>query len=143
MDASNARNAKFASIVGMSAMFLFSGFSKIKSRGAGTGSKPGFKRLIQLFSISESLATGIVLAAGVWEIISVAALWAGIYQSNLKQFKQSLLSLIAFTVLATFMFKLPWLVGETFRSKAIPLLANISLTCSFLFIYFSVDVEDI
>lgn len=134
-------SGRMLALVGMTVMFIISGVKKLTTYGKGGA----HKRFVALFPGIFTLQTAsmLVLFAGLWELMSVASLYYSMFTSKLGLFQYSLMGLIIFTVLATLVYKLPLLPGETFAAKAIPLFANISLVGSFIFLLLTADPGDL
>lgn len=106
-------------------MFLISGLSKIFTLG-----KSESKRLSKKLNINnQTISQTIVLIGGLWEIISCIILLYGIWALNLTMIILGSLSLVVFTIAATFMFYI-------FPFKHLPVLSNLTTICGLLLLPF-------
>jgi uncharacterized membrane protein YphA (DoxX/SURF4 family) len=106
-------------------MFLISGLSKIFTLG-----KSESKRLSKKLNINNQIISQmIVLIGGLWEIISCIILLYGIWTLNLTMIILGSLSLVVFTIAATFMFYI-------FPFKHLPVLSNLTTICGLLLLPF-------
>lgn len=106
-------------------MFLISGLSKIFTLG-----KSESKRLSKKLNINnQTISQTIVLIGGLWEIISCIILLYGIWTLNLTMIILGSLSLVVFTIAATFMFYI-------FPFKHLPVLSNLTTICGLLLLPF-------
>lgn len=106
-------------------MFLISGFSKIFTLG-----KSESKRLSKKLNIdNQDISRIIVFLGGLWEIISCIILLYGIWTSNQQLIIIGSISLVIFTIAATFMF-------YVFPFKYLPILSNLTTICALLLLPF-------
>ena len=106
-------------------MFLISGSSKIFTLG-----KSESKRLSKKLKINnQTMSQIIVFIGGLWEIISSIILLYGIWNLNLVMIILGLLSLVIFSIAATFMFYI-------FPFKHLPVLSNLTTICGLLLLPF-------
>ena len=101
-------------------MFIISGISKITSFGANES-----KRLSKKINIPKNYSQSIVFLAGIWELISSIILLIGIWNFNKTLIHYGSLSLIMFTIIATFIF-------YTVPFKHLPFLSNLTTICALL-----------
>ncbi len=101
-------------------MFIISGISKITSFGANES-----KRLSKKINIPKNYSQSIVFLAGIWELISSIILLIGIWYFNKTLIHYGSLSLIMFTIIATFIF-------YTVPFKHLPFLSNLTTICALL-----------
>ena len=106
-------------------MFLISGSSKIFTLG-----KSESKRLSKNLKINnQNMSQIIVFIGGLWEIISSIILLYGIWNLNLLMIILGSLSLVIFSITATFMFYI-------FPFKHLPVLSNLTTICGLLLLPF-------
>lgn len=106
-------------------MFLISGSSKIFTLG-----KSESKRLSKKLKINnQNMSQIIVFIGGLWEIISSIILLYGIWNLNLLMIILGSLSLVIFSITATFMFYI-------FPFKHLPVLSNLTTICGLLLLPF-------
>lgn len=106
-------------------MFLISGFSKIFTLG-----KSESKRLSKKLNIdNQDICRIIVFLGGLWEIISCIILLYGIWNLNETMIIIGSISLVIFTIVATFMFYI-------FPFKHLPVLSNLTTLCGLLLLPF-------
>ena len=105
-------------------MFAMSGCTKIVRLG-----NIQTRQFTEVFGLSTSLAILIVFLAGVWECAAVGAILYGETQKSRKHVQYGLISLIAFTIIATLIFK----VYPKFKKTQV--LANMSVFGGLLLYY--------
>ena len=106
-------------------MFLISGLSKTFTLG-----KSESKRLSKKLNINnENISRIIVFLGGLWEIISCIILLYGIWNLNESMIMIGSISLVIFTIAATFMFYI-------FPFKHLPVLSNLTTLCALLLLPF-------
>jgi len=106
-------------------MFVLSGFSKILTLG-----KSESKRLSKKLNIDDqNISRIIVFLGGLWEIISCIILLYGIWSLNETMILIGSISLVIFTIAATFMFYI-------FPFKHLPVLSNLTTLCGLLLLPF-------
>lgn len=106
-------------------MFVLSGFSKIFTLG-----KSESKRLSKKLNIDDqNISRIIVFLGGLWEIISCIILLYGIWNLNKTMIIVGSISLVLFTIAATFMFYI-------FPFKHLPVLSNLTTLCALLLLPF-------
>ena len=106
-------------------MFLISGFSKIFTLGSSES-----KRLSKKLNIdNQNISKIIVFLGGLWEIISCIILLYGIWSLNETMILIGSISLVIFTIVATFMFYI-------FPFKHLPVLSNLTTLCALLLLPF-------
>ena len=106
-------------------MFVLSGFSKIFTLG-----KSESKRLSKKLNIdNQNISRFIVFFGGLWEIISCIILLYGIWNLNETMIIIGSISLVIFTIVATFMFYM-------FPFKHLPVLSNLTTLCGLLLLPF-------
>lgn len=105
-------------------MFIISGISKIFTLG-----KSESNRLSKKLNLNENLSQLIVFIGGLWEIISCIILLYGIWTSNQQLIIIGSISLVIFTIAATFMF-------YVFPFKYLPILSNLTTICALLLLPF-------
>lgn len=104
-------------------MFIISGIVKVTSFGNSEAA-----RLSAKVGVSLDVAAYIVLAAGIWELISAALIGYGVYNKDKTIRNYGLISLAIFTVLATLIFYVN-------PMKYKPLLSNLSILGAIVMIY--------
>lgn len=105
-------------------MFIISGISKIFTLG-----KSESNRLSKKLNVNEHLSQLIVFIGGLWEILSCIILLYGIWTSNQQLIIIGSISLVIFTIAATFMF-------YVFPFKYLPILSNLTTICALLLLPF-------
>ena len=106
-------------------MFLISGFSKIFTLGGSES-----KRLSKKLNIdNDNISKIIVFLGGIWEIVSCIILLYGIWSINETMILIGSISLVIFTIAATFMF-------YVFPFKHLPVLSNLTTLCALLLLPF-------
>lgn len=105
-------------------MFIISGISKVFTLG-----KSESNRLSKKLNINENLSKLIVFIGGLWEIISCIILLYGIWTYNQQLIIIGSVSLVIFTIAATFMF-------YVFPFKYLPILSNLTTICALLILPF-------
>jgi uncharacterized membrane protein YphA (DoxX/SURF4 family) len=106
-------------------MFLISGFSKIFTLGESESSRLSKKLNIH----DEHISKLIVFVGGLWEIISCIILLYGIWNLNENMIIIGSISLVIFTIAATFMFYI-------FPFRHLPVLSNLTTVCGLLLLPF-------
>lgn len=106
-------------------MFLISGFSKVFTLGKSESSRLSKKLNID----DEHISKLIVFVGGLWEIISCIILLYGIWNLNENMIIIGSISLVIFTIAATFMFYI-------FPFKHLPVLSNLTTVCGLLLLPF-------
>ena len=107
------------------AMFLLSGCSKVISLGSNDAA-----RLAKKINMDSLFATRLVLLAGVWELVSCAAVLKALWLEKLPSQRKNLIrwgcySLALFTVLATLIF-----YAKPFKVYAF--MSNMTTLCALL-----------
>lgn len=105
-------------------MFIISGISKVFTLG-----KSESNRLSKKLNVNEHLSQLIVFIGGLWEILSCIILLYGIWTSNQQLIIIGSVSLVIFTIAATFMF-------YVFPFKYLPILSNLTTICALLLLPF-------
>lgn len=105
-------------------MFIISGISKVFTLG-----KSESNRLSKKLNFNENLSQLIVFIGGLWEIISCIILLYGIWTYNQQLIIIGSVSLVIFTIAATFMF-------YVFPFKYLPILSNLTTICALLILPF-------
>lgn len=105
-------------------MFIISGISKVFTLG-----KSESNRLSKKLNFNENLSQLIVFIGGLWEIISCIILLYGIWTYNKQLIIIGSVSLVIFTIAATFMF-------YVFPFKYLPILSNLTTICALLILPF-------
>ena len=106
-------------------MFLVSGLSKIFTLGNSESIRLSKKLNIN----NENISQIIVFIGGLWEIISCIVLLYGIWTLNEKMITYGSISLVIFTIAATFMFYI-------FPFKYLPVLSNLTTICALILLPF-------
>ena len=105
----------------MLAQFIYSGTKKMTEGGRGGA----YKRFVELFKVSDQMAQILVVLGGAFELgASFMVIYAVVYK-EMNVLKAGLYSLVIFTVMVTFLFKV-----TKKGVKWIPFLANLSLACT-------------
>lgn len=106
-------------------MFIISGLSKVLTLGKSESSRLSKKLNINNHNISQL----IVFLGGLWELISCVILLYGIWTLNKNMIIIGSISLVIFTIAATFMFYI-------FPFKHLPVLSNLTTLCALLLLPF-------
>lgn len=101
-------------------MFIISGVTKVFTLG-----KIESKRLSNKLNLNIDISQLIVFIGGLWEIISCVLLLYGIWTLQENLILYSSMSLVLFTIIATFMF-------YVFPIKYLPILSNLTAVCALL-----------
>lgn len=104
-------------------MFIISGIIKVKSFGYSEAT-----RLSTKIGLNLDIAAYVVLAVGIWELISSALIGYGLYNKDKTIINYGLISLGIFTVLASLIF-------YVYPMKYKPLLSNLSILGAIIMIY--------
>lgn len=105
-------------------MFIISGVTKVFTLGEIES-----KRLSNKLNLNIDISQLIVFIGGLWEIISCVLLLYGIWTLQENLILYSSISLVLFTIIATFMF-------YVFPIKYLPILSNLTTVCALLLLQF-------